>query len=298
MSVHVAPDVPADLSSAAIRSCNTALGTRQCRLEDAESRDAEWQATVSASDSNLDSVRIELKRRAGGAAPEMRELSFGPEDAPRERWASIGVLIAALVVAASRELEPEPPPAPAAPPHRVEPVQPRPVKIAPAPPRVLRFDFRGLATFRTAKGPPEVGAEMGASFIPNEGPWFLGGAVSGARRLGADPGVSWVSAALALGVRVGGPSATIGGEFRGGLAGEYWLFDASEPTRSEVGGRFRMGGLVGADFLWAVHRRWILSLGVEGLLVTPRVTIDVEGRSVERIREYGAILAAGIRFFP
>jgi hypothetical protein len=87
-------------------------------------------------------------------------------------------------------------------------------------------------------------------------------------------------------------------ECRAAFLGEYWLFAASEPGRSEHAGRFRAGGLLGIDGLWALYPRWILSLGVEGLFATSRMRIDVEGHTMETIPEYGGLLGLGLRFFP
>jgi len=91
---------------------------------------------------------------------------------------------------------------------------------------------------------------------------------------------------------------TIVGEFRTALTVEYWLFEAWEPGRSETSGHVRIGGAAAAELLWAVHPRWILSFGIEGLFVGPRLRVDVGGRTVERVPEYGALVAAGIRVLP
>lgn len=298
VSISVAPDdVPPELSALAVRSCDTALGEGKCELDAPTS--AEWHATVTASDPNLTSVRIELRKESSNSAPEVRDLTFSPEDGARERWASVGVVIAALVVARSRETEAVSTPAPAA------PLPPPPAKARPtqrpAPPprsRMLRLDLRVLGARRTNEGLPEVGLELGASMLPPAGSLFAGVAIAGAHRLGADVDVSWFSGALGGGLRLGKSAAPFACEFRGAVVAEYWRFEASEPGRTEDSGKFRIGGLVGVDALWAMSSKWILSLGVAGLVVGPSVRVDVGGTTVETIPRYGGVVSAGVRFFP
>jgi hypothetical protein len=253
---------------------------------------------VTASDANLTSVRIEVRRESSTVAPDVRELSFSPGDGARERWASVGVVIAALVVARSREAEPEPPPLvtpPAPPPPKARPTA-RPV-VAP-PRRLLRFDLRVLGARRTSEGFPEIGLELGASVLPSDGPLFAGITIAGAHRLGADVDASWFSSSAGGGVRVGRPSARFACEFRGAIVAEYWRLEASEPGRTEESGKFRIGGLAGVDALWAMSSKWILSVGVAGLVVGPSLRVDVQGRTAETIPRYGGVVLAGVRFFP
>jgi hypothetical protein len=298
VSISVAPDdVPPELSALAVRSCDTALGEGKCQLEGPAP--AEWHATVSTSDPNLTNVRIEVRKESSSSAPEVRDLSFSPEDSVRERWASVGVVIAALVVARSRESEPQEAPAPVAPPPPPPPIaRPTPRPVAAPPPRIFRFDLRMLGARRTSEGLPEIGLELGASLLPGAGPAFVGVSIAGAHRLGADVGASWFSGAAGGGVRVGRASAQFACEFRGAIVVEYWRFEASEPGRSEHSGKFRVGGLAGVDALWAMSSKWILSLGVEGLVVGPSLRVDVEGKTVETIPRYGGAVLAGVRFFP
>lgn len=295
VSIHVPPDVPAELSAAATRSCDTALGEGQCELEDGEPARARFRVDVSSPTPDLDTARIELRKDPRRPAIETRDVSFTPDDLPRERWASVGVLIAALVVARSREPEavrPTPPaPAPPEPP-------PKKVHRTAPPSRPLRFDLRALAGKRTGTSSPEFGAELAGSVLPGGGPWFGSFSLLAARRIGNDPGLSWVSADFGAGFRAGAPSARWAAEFRLALAGEYWLFAATEPGRSEHDGRLRAGGLIGVDAFFSLHPRWILSLGFEGLFVEPPLRVDVAGRVAERVPEYGALVLFGVRLFP
>jgi len=163
---------------------------------------------------------------------------------------------------------------------------------------MFRFDLRALGSRRTARGFPELGVELGASVLPGGSPLFAGVSVSGTHRFGAQVDASWLSGSIGGGARIGSPTAPFACEFRGAFVSEYWRFEASEPGRTEQTGRVRFGGLVGIDALWVLGSKWQLSLGVQGLAVGPRLRVDVEGRTVETIPEYGALVAAGVRFFP
>jgi hypothetical protein len=295
VSIHAAADVSPELSAAAVRSCQAALGEGQCRLDEADGSAAEWQATVTSEDERLDAARIELRRSAGTPVLVTRDLSFVPDDAPRERWASVGVLIAALVVARSREAEAAVSTVKGTPSR--EPSVPQ-LRVPPAGQGTLRLDLHALLARRSAQGSPEFGAQFRASVLPGLGPWFGIASIAAARRAGTDPTVSWVSVTVGPGFRIGSPAQVLAAEFSGGGVVEGWVIGASEPGRSEHSGKYRAGGFVGAEGLWAVHSRWILSLGVEGRVVIPRLQIDISGHPVERVSELGWLLFAGLRFIP
>ena len=163
---------------------------------------------------------------------------------------------------------------------------------------MFRIDARALVAHRIGGIHPEIGGELASSVLPAEGPWFGAFSIAAARRFGVEPELTWLSASLGFGARVGKPTARWATEYRGAVVGEYWSFAASEPGRAEHSGGFRAGGLLGADALWALHRRWILSVGIEALFVVPRMRVDVEGHLMERVPEYGAVFLAGVRFSP
>lgn len=299
--------MPADLAATAVRSCQIALGDRQCVLADqAASPTVRWQVTVTTPDEQADSARIDLRQNADATVLVERDLAFTSEDAPRERWASIGVLIAALVVARDRELEAETPApsrtkpevAPSAPPPRPK-RRPRssvaPRSKAPGP---YRLDLSALLARRLERGTPELGGRFGVSVLPRGGPWFALLSVAAATRPGTEPSVSWFSASLGPGIRAGAPVSPLAAEFSAGGSAEYWTIGASEPGRSERAGEFRWGGFVNLQGLWAVHPRWILLLGAEGRAVAPRLRIDVSGQAVELVPELGGLVFAGLRFIP
>jgi len=296
VSIRVAPDVPGDLSSAAVRSCVAALGEGRCELESVPSVPSEFHAVVTSTSSDLEEARVELRHGDEKTPVETRELKFATEDAPRERWASVGVLIAALVVARSREPEAPPPPRPPVKPAQALPRE-KVLRAVPAPVS-LRIDARAFVARRTGGSSPEWGGALGASMLPRDSPWFGAFSIGAARRFGEVTKLDWLSSTLGVGFRLGGPAARVAAELRAAAVGEYWLLGASEPGRSEHEGRFRAGGLLGADALLALTQSWILSVGVQGLWVEPRLRVEVEGHVMERIPEYGALFLAGLRFVP
>jgi hypothetical protein len=295
VAIHVEAGVAPQLTAAAVRSCEAALGDGQCRLDVALPSD--FHASIVASDERLDAAHVEIRKEEGAPPVVTRDFSFAPEDTPRERWASAGVLIAALVVAEARA-EPPPPKEPAPPP--VEPPRRAPPPPPPEPPRgpSLRIDLRGLVARRLTRGPPEVGAELGASLLFGDGPWLGGIALAGAHRPSEEPSVTWFSVAAGPGLRAGGRDATLAAEFKVGALLEYWRLSASGGGRSESAGELRAGAYAGVDGLWAVHRRWILSLGVEGRFVAPQLKVDISGNEVESVPSLGVLLCAGVRFAP
>jgi hypothetical protein len=294
VAIHVAPDVAPELSAAAVHSCEAALGTGQCQLE--SDAPADFYAIVvfpadGASGADSTNAHVEIRRAANTPALGTRDVSFGAEDTPHERWASAGVLIAALVVSEARTETPPPPPR-----ETPRPAPPKPNPVA-APSR-WRIDGRGLVSRRTTRGGPEFGAAFGASVLPAHKPWFVGAAIAGAHRFDEEPNTSWLSASATAGLRAGAEDARFAAEFSAGPTVEYWDIGASDSTRSQHAGHLRVGGCLGVDALWAVHSRWILSLGVEGRWVAPRFRIDVLGSEVERVPSAGVLLYAGVRFIP
>jgi hypothetical protein len=97
---------------------------------------------------------------------------------------------------------------------------------------------------------------------------------------------------------LGGQSARHAAEVRASGLGEYWRLSASEGGRAESGNAFRLGGALGVDGLWAIYPDWILSLGVEGRVVAPRLRIDVGGSLAERVPGLGALAFLGLRAVP
>src|SRR3954462_5993433 len=97
------PPVEAATAARTIATCNAALGPEQCVLSGtnaASDPPAYWYAVVRYADDGQARLSIELYagNRAGSRIASS-ELEFKPRDSEQERWASAGVVVAALVLA-------------------------------------------------------------------------------------------------------------------------------------------------------------------------------------------------------
>jgi hypothetical protein len=115
------PDVAA--ASVLSERCTAVVassGSGGCALaDDQAAQRADWVVRVRWSGTPLEVAEIVLSHRARQGAPlRQRELRFTPQSPELDRWESVGLLTAALVVSARAEPEGQapPPPAPVAPP--------------------------------------------------------------------------------------------------------------------------------------------------------------------------------------
>src|SRR6187431_2721758 len=105
MVFAVAIDVPPVEAAAAARTlatCNAALGPEQCMLSGSSAGPdaARWYAVVRYGSSGQARLTIELfEGRRDGNRVASSELEFKERDSQEERWASAGVVVAALVLA-------------------------------------------------------------------------------------------------------------------------------------------------------------------------------------------------------
>jgi hypothetical protein len=299
VAIHVASELSPDLAERTVKSCLAALGPERCRLADEPPTDDAFYATVSTEDGDA-VAHIRLLRHGADTTPLVeRELTFAPEDATGDRWASVGVVIAALVTAASGSV-PAPPPPPPKPP---APVRRRPPKAAPAPARAsehqLRFDVLAQWSRETATAyPAELGVVVRGAFSPGRSPLFATLTAGYAERLAPQPELVIPSASLGGGFRSGAPQARWGAEVHAAGRVERWILSASEPGRTDSEGVWRFGGDLGVDATWGFTRRFQVVAGVSGDLLFPRVSVDVRRQNTEKVPLVGAGFALGVRFVP
>jgi len=223
-----------------------------------------------------------------------RDITFAVEDPPGDRWASVGVVIAALVTAESQRapspVRPNPPPP-----------KPKPFPVAPPPPaeHPLRIDaLAQLARVTKPSYPAELGGVLRVAFAPARSPFFLSVSGGYSARLAPQPDISIVSAAAGGGFRWGKPDARWGAELHiEGLA-QWWTLSASEPGRSESKGVWRFGGATGVDGTWGFLPRLHAVVGASVQVLAPRVDVNVRAQSAEWVPPVGAALIAGFRFVP
>lgn len=285
MSAAVVLDVPAIEASAAasaLSTCNAALGAERCALA-GPNREADWYAVVRFDPQRAAVLRIELHRGdASGAEVAASQLEFKERDAARERWASAGVVVAALVAAQHPEPNESAPAPPAARP-AAAPVRPAP---PPAPARRMRYiprlELGATGGSESEHATLRLGglARFGMSF--SQLPVFALGSIAYAARASGEPDMAWFTGSLGFGVRVE-VAARAAFELRSEAVLETVSIRASDGTRSGQARRTRWGPRLGLDLNIRVAERWIFVIGAEAAALRPEVVVDVGGSTVDRL---------------
>jgi len=316
VAIDVPPDTLPEYAAAVAGSCNAALGEGSCtasavapgerppttldpvdanvepseppgtELEVTEpNAPARWIAVVRWDDVDYRTLRIELQPGFEQPPVETRVVAFTPADPPRQRWASAGLVVAALV--SRRETIPRPPPfKPREPEPPIEPPppeSPQPLPPVQRPPRHpwARIDSGGLAGPGLDSGPARLGGLLRVSVVPGNVPLALqaGGRIA-AR--GGQPTVRWVDGSLGMTVRIGRWRAPLAAELRAeGVMERVW-FTADDPTRnlSEVAKRWRFGGRFATDAIVELSGPAAFFVGVEASILRPEVIISVGGDDI------------------
>jgi hypothetical protein len=292
VAIHLAPELAPEFALRTLKSCEAALGAEQCRLTDETTSDDDFYAIVT-SDREGVSAHIVLLRH-GATQPTERDISFAPEDPPGDRWASVGVVIAALVTAESGRT-----PAPVH--QRPLPPAPKPKPVAPPPPALhpLRIDVLAeLARVTKPSYPAELGGVLRVALAPSRSPFFLSASGGYSARLAPQPDIAIVPIAAGGGYRWGKPDALWGAELHVDGLAEWWRLSAAEPGRSEWRGVWRFGGSAGMDGTWGFLPALQAVVGASVQVLAPQVDVAVRAQSVEWVPPVGAALIAGFRFVP
>src|SRR5450631_4031389 len=132
--VMAVPPNQADAATRALSTCNSALGEGKCAFAAADI-EARWYAQMRFDPERNELISIDLfDRTPEGERVASSQLEFKERDAVPERWASVGVVVAALV--AAQNANPPPPSAAAMPP------PPTPILVPAPPPPAHRFWLR------------------------------------------------------------------------------------------------------------------------------------------------------------
>ena len=281
MAFAVVVDVPAVEAAAAARTlatCNAALGAGKCALADVprdSSEPVSWYAVVRYGPQGQAKLTIELYRGSPGGTPVAKsELEFKLRDAPEERWASVGVVVAGLVLA-----QPE---SPSAVDRQSEPLPSLPTQATPARPLSgpapspwLRLDLGATAGSEVRSAPLRVGpfARLGIAFASIPVCAFVSGAYT--VRSSGSTDLSWWTGSLGAGVHVGFARQQAALDLRGELLLETLGIRATDEDRSESARRTRAGARLGLDLSGYFLKNWALVLGGEVGALGPRVVIDV-----------------------
>ncbi|HYP74716.1 MAG TPA: hypothetical protein VER12_02100 [Polyangiaceae bacterium] len=285
MAFAVVVDVPpmaAATTARAIATCNAALGPDQCVLSGASSGgDARWYAVVRFEDDGAAKLSVELFRGdRGGSRVASSELEFKERDSPEERWASVGVVVAALVLAQPLDRE------------RVEdepqtiPTTAVPVASAGSKPSVrsapwLRLDLGLTVGSEVRSTPLRFGPLMrvGLSFASLPVFAFASGAYT--IRASGSTDLTWLTGSMGAGAQMSFAHERAALAVRAELVLETLSIQATEGERSESARRTRIGPRLGLDLSGYWAKNWALVVGAEAGVLGPRVVIEVSGHTEE-----------------
>jgi len=278
------PPIEAATAARTIATCNATLGAEQCVLASGNASAqavSRWYAVVRFGSDGQARLTIELYdgSRSGGRVASS-ELEFKERDSPEERWASAGVVVAALVLAQPLDRapvkKPEPEPVPAA-----KASEPVPLAAAARPKSWFRLDLGITAGSEERSAPLRVGplARFGLAF---EGvPLFALASAAYTVQGSGSTDLSWLSGSLGGGVRVSFAHERAALEARGELVLETVNIEATDGQRSESARRARFGPRFGLDLSGYLSKNWALVAGAEAGVLGPRVVIEVAGDSRE-----------------
>jgi hypothetical protein len=306
----VALDLPAELSpelsGSTLRSCNLALGVGRCVLRDraaAEQPEVAWVALLRSANEPEASVRIEL-RAAEGAEPAVavRQLDFQVTDVPSQRWATAGVVVAALVVGveskevstaeARARVEPSPAPPEPAP-------TAAPTSSAKPPQRhsgaLLRLDLGVLGGPGFDQGPWRVGGQFRTSLSSAESPLVGWVSVTGSGRSAAVSAMWW-SGAVGAGLRSSTQRSPLSLEGRVGAVGTRLDLSAGGSGGNAHAVRTRWGTVAAVDLVLEASRHWAAFVTIESTATWPRVVINARSERVGTEPTLEWALAGGARW--
>lgn len=286
MVFAVVVDVPPVEAAAAARTlatCNAALGPEQCALAGANpgsDATARWYAVVRYGAEGQARLTIELyegNHRESRVASS--ELEFKERDSQEERWASAGVVVAALVLAQPGVQE------------RAE-QKPAPVPVVPVPPAPLtrpltavrrspwvRLDLGATFGSELRSTPLRVGplARLGVAFANL--PLFGLASVAYTVRSSGGTDLNWLTGSLGAGARLGFAHERAALDIRAEAVLETLAIQATDGERSESARRTRAGARFGLDLSGYWAKNWALVVGAEAGALGPRVVLDIAGVS-------------------
>ena len=255
-----------------LEACNAAVVSGTCELDTSASEPARALAIVRWLGDGTRSVRIEVGLRAEERADwSVRELDFSARDPARERWRSVGLVLATLVgeVEAARGQRPERAPASAT--QRVSEAPPaaeRPESMTPARPAAKAEQARAARDELTSRSEPAQFPAFSPPELPVLRPTaFVAAGVLAGSGADLDP-LRW------------------GGGVRGGwISPAGWVLSAAgDYSRSELQQSrleaewLRLAAGAGYRLWWS--KRWSFELGVElgarGLRVVPKTTGSIQ----------------------
>jgi len=292
LNVAIAIDVPGEAAGIAAiisSSCEAAVGASRCPIaKDLKASSVvAWYAIVRSEDAEGSRLRIELRDRSAiGVVVETRDLTFSENDRRESRWASAGVVIAALVAARDS------PDAASTSTHPTEPRFATPVRRR-AP---WGFDLAIIVGPGLDRGAYRVGGLVRGFVGLPRSPSVIGEFSLHYTERPGELDLSWLSASGGVGARIGN-NRSVSAELIGELVFErMFIAGRNVATGHEASsGQNRFGGRLGANVALRVWGGLGLVLGAEVSALRPSVDITFLDAKVGREPLVGVGLAAGIR---
>jgi hypothetical protein len=302
MAFAVVVDVPPAEAAAVARTlatCNAALGPQECGLA-SEGAIGHWYAVVRFDPERRSVLTIRLfDGSTDGPEVASSELAFKEQDRELERWASAGVVVAALVAAQSSEPaspKPSPPPPPIAPPPRSPTPAPRRPRLVALRPVWVRLDLGATGGSEIDNGALRFGALTRIGLALREVPVFAFASAAYTVRGAGTPDLTWLTGAAGCGVHVGFAGGLGALEVRSEAVIESVSIHATNGARSESARRTRLGPRFGLDLAGYFAKNLALVAGVEAAVLRPGVVISLAGQEVERLPPFNWGFISAFRY--
>ena len=304
------PPVEAEAAQRALKTCNAALGPQKCELatdanEASNGAPARWYAVVRFDPERRAVLRIQLyDGNSEGVRVATSQLEFKDRDTEVERWASAGVVVAALVAAQNATPPdnplPPPPPLPVLPKHGLVILPPPrshpPVKLVPVRSEWLRMDLGATGGSEIQNGALRFGGlgRFGIAFA--DVPVLAFTSVAYTVRGSGTPDITWLTGSLGFGVRVGFGRDLAALDVRAEGVLESVSIHATDGARSESAQRTRLGPRFGLDLSGYFTKNLALVAGLEAAALRPRVDISVAGSTADRLPPFNWGFISAVRY--
>jgi len=291
------PPVEAEAVARTLTTCNAALGPEECGLASGGAA-GHWYAVVRFDPERHSVLTIRLfDGSTEGPEVATSELAFKEKDSELERWASAGVVVAALVAAQTSEATASKPPPPTATP--IPPPPPAPLrrpKLVALRPVWVRLDLGATGGSEIDSGALRFGALTRFGLALREVPVFAFGSAAYTVRGAGTPDLTWLTAAAGCGVHVGFAHELGAIEVRSEAVIESVSIHATDGSRSEGVRRTRLGPRFGLDLAGYFAKDLALVAGVEAAVLRPGVVISVAGHEVDRLPPFNWGFISAFRY--
>lgn len=300
--IDVPAETPVEWVEAATQACQAALGVGRC-VNERQASEVLWRAVISkAADGKTTLLTIELYDEKQQALESSRMLEFSNLDPIRQRWASAGVVVAAMVTAgeAGREAE-EPieiiPPEHVEPPLQEVPDDSLPVAVSAKIDRLWLDAGFELGPGLTASA--SLGGALRVTGRPLDGPLLVSLAGSATWSEGSASS-RWLTFAAGGGARIVDATTVHWDVIAEILAQHYRVHSergtAEAATETDFGARWRGGVAFGTILDWSFFsgaRGFVL---IDGRWLTPAVSVSSADEPIGQVSRLGWRALLGLRF--